>query len=144
MSCLAWLSPAIGKEGELGTVCGPQQPRQHLLFEQCLTSGSHHMSDQKWMTASGVFFSSPLAVLWGDTDQFYWLCQFLFNISRDSSPTLQLWQKAGMDCCCRCSTTAQGSETAWRNCINCLKGEQSRRRKRRKMKRLVLSFVSNV
>lgn len=39
MSSLAWLSVAIRKEGDPGSLCRPQQPRQHLLLEQCLTGG---------------------------------------------------------------------------------------------------------
>lgn len=94
MSCLSWLSPAIRKEGELGTVCGPQQPRQHLLFEQCLTGGSRHMCDHKWMTASDGFFH-PHQMFCGVILTSFIANKLLvvsvsFYISHDSSPTLQL------------------------------------------------------
>lgn len=96
MSCLTWISAAIGKEGELGTVCGPQQPRQHLLFEQCLTGGSYHMDDQKWMTASdGFFFFHPhhlfcSVILANFIANMLLVVLGSFHVSHDSSSTLVL------------------------------------------------------
>lgn len=37
VSALAGSAASLREEGEPGAVCGPQQPGQHVLFEQCLT-----------------------------------------------------------------------------------------------------------